>query len=192
LEEAMTVSPSPSESPASRDAAASPEQRRGFMVRLAAIVVGAIAALPPLIAGVLVLLAPLRRSGAGVMRVRITTLDALPDDGVPRQFAVIADRTDAWNTYLNDRIGSIYLRRLAGTRTVLAWQVICPHLGCFVDYNAAAAQFQCPCHESKFELTGERDMDSLVVDEARLAETGEVWIEFKTFRSSTSKKIAEG
>jgi nitrite reductase/ring-hydroxylating ferredoxin subunit len=172
------------------------------MVRLAAIVVGAIAALPPLIAGVLVLLAPLRRSGAGVMRVRITTLDALPDDGVPRQFAVIADRTDAWNTYLNDRIGSIYLRRLAGTRTVLAWQVICPHLGCFIDYNAAAAQFQCPCHESKFELTGERidpescksprDMDSLVVDEARLAETGEVWIEFKTFRSSTSKKIAEG
>ncbi len=31
---------------------------------------------------------------------------------------------------------------------------ICPHLGCFFQYNADANKFQCPCHGSQFDRDG--------------------------------------
>ena len=31
---------------------------------------------------------------------------------------------------------------------------ICPHLGCYYNYNAAANKFQCPCHGSQFDQNG--------------------------------------
>lgn len=31
---------------------------------------------------------------------------------------------------------------------------ICPHLGCFFQYNADANKFQCPCHGSQFDHDG--------------------------------------
>jgi menaquinol-cytochrome c reductase iron-sulfur subunit len=31
---------------------------------------------------------------------------------------------------------------------------ICPHLGCFYNYNADANKFQCPCHGSQFDFEG--------------------------------------
>lgn len=31
---------------------------------------------------------------------------------------------------------------------------ICPHLGCFYQYNADANKFQCPCHGSQFDHDG--------------------------------------
>jgi quinol---cytochrome c reductase iron-sulfur subunit, bacillus type len=31
---------------------------------------------------------------------------------------------------------------------------ICPHLGCFYNYNADANKFQCPCHGSQFDREG--------------------------------------
>jgi menaquinol-cytochrome c reductase iron-sulfur subunit len=31
---------------------------------------------------------------------------------------------------------------------------ICPHLGCFYQYNADANKFQCPCHGSQFNYDG--------------------------------------
>lgn len=33
---------------------------------------------------------------------------------------------------------------------------ICPHLGCYYNYNAAANKFQCPCHGSVFDQYGAR------------------------------------
>ena len=32
---------------------------------------------------------------------------------------------------------------------------VCPHLGCIVDWNAEAAKFICPCHNSQFDAEGE-------------------------------------
>jgi Rieske Fe-S protein len=40
----------------------------------------------------------------------------------------------------------------AGSLNVFA--VNCSHLGCSVEFKAAAKQFQCPCHGSQFGVNG--------------------------------------
>jgi Rieske Fe-S protein len=40
--------------------------------------------------------------------------------------------------------------------TVRAFTTTCPHLGCAVDYDAAADKFRCPCHKSQFDRDGMR------------------------------------
>ena len=111
----------------------------------------------PLGAGLAVVLDPLRRGRGGGKSepVRVTTLDAVPEDGTPRQFPVIADRIDAWNRFPNEPIGAVYLRRLEEGK-VQALSAICPHLGCFVGYDADRKLYQCPCHTSVFDLDGKR------------------------------------
>ena len=86
-----------------------------FSSNSAAVVIGGIVAIVPFAVGLFACFDPLRRkSGTGDF-VRITPLDALPSDGVPRRFAVLSDRTDAWNLFANEPIGAVYLRRTART-----------------------------------------------------------------------------
>jgi cytochrome b6-f complex iron-sulfur subunit len=50
--------------------------------------------------------------------------------------------------------GRFYLARLkSGGFLALARE--CTHLGCTVPWNATAARFECPCHASSFDITGE-------------------------------------
>jgi menaquinol-cytochrome c reductase iron-sulfur subunit len=176
-----------------------PSGRRSFL----AIFLGSILGVFPFLAGLVVLLDPLRRKGAQGNWIRIASLDALPDDGIPRQFEVIADKQDAWNTYLNQPIGAVYLRREPGSEKVSAFNATCPHAGCFIGFLAAQKHFACPCHKSTFDLQGTRltarspsprDMDSLET-EVRVASgpggasTKEVWVKYLDFRIATEKKI---
>jgi len=173
------------------------ENRRGF-VKLAAVICGAIAGLVPTVAGLMVLLDPLRRKADGGGFIRVTTLDSVPDDGIARYFPVLADRTDAWNQYLDEPIGAVFLRREAGSTEVQCFNAICPHAGCFVDFNVAETQFRCPCHDSSWQPTGERispescpsprDLDPLAVDADKL-QAGEVWVEFMNFLPATPERI---
>ena len=147
------------------------EHRRGFFVKAAAIVIGGIVAVFPFAAGFVTLLDPLRRRSAAGKFVRIATSDALPADGIPRRFAVLADRTDAWNFFPDEPIGAVYLRRTDGDH-VEALNSTCPHAGCFVDIDHQADCYKCPCHNSTFTLEGAiiepspspRPMDSLAVE----------------------------
>src|SRR5579864_6002522 len=92
--------------------------RRGIIATLIGLVVGIF----PFAAGVFTFANPLRKrkeEGDEPGRlVRITTLAAVPDDGIPRQFPVIADRQDAWTRYPDEAIGAVYLRRQAGSKEV--------------------------------------------------------------------------
>ncbi|NCX99196.1 MAG: hypothetical protein EBX35_11645 [Planctomycetia bacterium] len=72
------------------------DSRRGFLAKVAAVACGGLATLAPVAAGVWAFLDPLRRKGSVATFLPVTELSAIPDDGVPRQFAVIADRIDAW------------------------------------------------------------------------------------------------
>src|SRR5437016_7027917 len=85
--------------------------RRDFFKKIAASVIGAVLGLFPLAAGVTVFLDPLRRKSASTGAVRVTTLEALPNDGIPRKFPVLATRIDAWNTFNQVAIGAVYLLR---------------------------------------------------------------------------------
>jgi menaquinol-cytochrome c reductase iron-sulfur subunit len=41
-------------------------------------------------------------------------------------------------------------------RTFEVFDVHCTHLGCAVNWNSEAKQFQCPCHGGKYDIDGKR------------------------------------
>src|SRR5688572_28862611 len=127
--------------------------RRGFLKRFLAGFFGAIAGVVPLLSGLALLFDPLRRKSAGSQAIRIASVNSIPADGTPRKFPVLASRTDAWNKSPQTPIGAVYLRR-TGSNAVKAFNVVCPHAGCFVEYVRARNGYYCPCHKSTFALDG--------------------------------------
>ena len=177
-------------------------RNRRWFIKLWAGILGAVVGLIPILAGLPMLFDPLRRKGVAGKLVKVASLDALPKDGVPQVFPVLADRTDAWNKFPKVRIGAVFLRRTEDG-TVKALNVSCPHLGCAVDYKGVGEhrEFFCPCHNSQFKLDGSRkhpksarsprDMDSLEIDEAKLQQ-GEVWLNFQNFQPNKTDQIPVG
>ncbi|MFZ5832157.1 MAG: ubiquinol-cytochrome c reductase iron-sulfur subunit [Planctomycetota bacterium] len=189
------------------------DDRRDFLARIAAIGGGLVAAITPIGVGIAAFLNPLRSPAAAGKEYRLGPLSALPDDGTPWRFAIIADRTDAWNRFPDQPVGAVFVRRVPGTQEVKAFQVVCPHNGCSITYaplEAAAAdaagnakpgaplgKFFCPCHEASFDLDGARtdktsqsprDMDSLTVE----VRDGDIFVNFERFRLNTPEKVALG
>jgi Rieske Fe-S protein len=171
--------------------------RRNFLVEAAAVLFGGIVAVFPLAAGIVPFLDPLRRGSGGGQLIRIASLDAVPDDGIPRRFPVIADLTDAWTNYGKEPIGAVYLVREKGAKDVRALNAICPHAGCMVAFEASKDLFQCPCHTSAFDVSGKRrldisrvpprDMDTLDCQ----IKNGEVWVTFQNFQTGHAHKVAK-
>ncbi|SRR6266511_164234 len=179
------------------EAVASQPERRGFLKKVAAVIIGAAAGLVPAVSGMIVLFDPLRRKSESASAVLVASLTALPEDGVPRKFSVIASHTDAWNRIPRVPVGAVYLRRV-GDRNVQAFNVICPHLGCFIDYVASRKGYYCPCHNSTFGIDGRianpkspspRAMDELEVE---IRNGHEIWVKFQNFRTSEKEKIPLG
>ena len=168
--------------------------RRGFLKKMSATLIGALVALVPIGAGLSVLFDPLRRKSSAGDFLLVTSLGALPEDGMPRKFSVIASHSDAWNRIPQVPVGAVYLMRKADNQ-VKAFNVVCPHLGCFVDYDPASKGFLCPCHQSKFRLDGkisdpkspsERGLDELPVE---IRASNEIWVKFQNFRAGGKSKI---
>lgn len=168
-------------------------QRRSFLRKMAAVVVGGLAMLIPSAAGLAVLLDPLRRRANGAGFIKITSLDALPADGTARRFPVVADKVDSWSKFPSARIGSVYLQRQGDK--VVAFNTTCPHLGCSVDAISGGG-FHCPCHDSKFHPDGTlapnsvspRGLDELEIDPEGLKQ-GLVQVRFQNFITGTPKRI---
>jgi Rieske Fe-S protein len=166
---------------------------------------GGLALLVPLGTGIVALLSPLRQKGQAGQFIRLATLDTLPADGTPLKATVVMDQVDAWNRVPNQPVGAVFLRRL-GPRQVVAFNVVCPHAGCSVEYseeldprtNQKMKKFSCPCHVASFDLSGRRtdsvspsprDMDQLDVDAARLEKAGEVWVRFQNFQTGIAQQV---
>ncbi len=167
--------------------------RRAFLQEAAAGAVGACCLLVPAAAGLVAWLDPLRPRGVHGDLVRVATLDALPPDGTPRRVTVLSGRTDAWTRDDAVPVGAVYLRR-TGDREVVALHSVCPHAGCFVDYQPGRRMFFCPCHESTFAEDGTindpnspspRPMDLLEVE----LRGDEVWLQFRNYRSGIRDRI---
>ena len=173
---------------------AEPGQRRAFLAKAAAIVCGGLATLTPLAAGVWMFLDPLRRRAASASFLPVTTTTSVPDDGVPRLFAVVSDRIDAWTGFAAEPIGAVYLCRQQGAAEVQALSATCPHAGCFVQIEADENCFRCPCHNSKFTFAGSmvapspspRAMDAL---ECRLEKNGTITVKWETFYTGVAGKV---
>lgn len=202
-------------SPSSRSSAhqAPPTtDRRNLLTKLAAVVVGGVVGLFPMVVGLLSFLSPLRgrrqipakyeqkTASAPSGYVRICALDALAVGGTPQRFAVIDDQVDAWNFAARQPIGAVFVER-TGDAAIRVFNATCPHAGCSVSCDGAA--YNCPCHNSSFKLDGTkrtsasgrenpspRDLDSLDVDQGLLSR-GEVWVAFKNFYTGQEEKIAK-
>lgn len=183
--------------------------RREFLKKACCVAIGGALAAVPAAAGVGLYLDPLLRApggGRAGVKVRVTTLDALPDDGVPRQFKVLASHVDAWTKTPETAIGAVYLLRTQDAqKPVKAFNVACPHAGCFVaylaqipDYTPATAGYFCPCHNSSFQLDGQiaragspasRGLDEL---ECFVQNGNEVWVLYQNFQAGTAQKVPLG
>ncbi len=168
--------------------------RRNFLTKAAAIVIGGLTAVAAPLAGVFVLFDPLRRKTEAGGAVLVATLNALPEDGEPRKFPVLATRVDAWNRTPNVPVGAVYLQRLKDN-SVRAFNVVCPHAGCFVDYRPKEQCYLCPCHDSRFGTDGKiidpkspspRGLDDLTVE---VRNGTEVWVTFQNYRAGVHNKI---
>src|SRR5579859_7281771 len=127
--------------------------------------------------------------GAGAGRwIKTVTVDSLPE-GEPKRVALVADHRDAWTLEKDVELGAAWLLRKGND--VIAWSVVCPHLGCAVDKSATGSGFNCPCHDSAFDAEGRRltgpsprGLDTL----SSKVEDGFVHVEFKRFRQGTPEK----
>jgi Rieske Fe-S protein len=170
------------------------DERRGFLTKLFAVMLGGLVALIPAATGVAVFLDPLRRRAKGASFIPVAPLAAVPDDGVPRQFPVVAERIDAWNESTQP-IGAVYLRRLPGQPTPECLTATCPHAGCFVAYDGPTNTFKCPCHNSSFAVDGAiiepspspRAMDSLACE----VEADEILVKFENFYTGKADKVVK-
>jgi menaquinol-cytochrome c reductase iron-sulfur subunit len=173
----------------------SPE-RRGFFKEALCVVIGGVISLVPFAAGITVFFDPLRRNKAkGSGAIRVASLSSLQSVGVPQKFPVIASRVDAWNKYPQTPIGAVYLIK-KDDKTIKAFNVACPHAGCFVDYNGDRNAFICPCHNSSFAVDGTvRDPKSpspRALDELQVEiRNDEIFVHFQNFRAGTAERIPE-
>lgn len=183
--------------------------RRSFLYRAVTLAVGGIVSLIPVVIGIVFFFDPLRRRGRRVPSqqespvdengyVRVAHVDALPDDRTPRMFQVIADRIDAWNYFSKRPIGAVYLHKTGtddGDEKIAAFNVICPHLGCAVDFRPDRNAYLCPCHNSEFTIDGvrsetspsARDLDPLDVFER----DGEIFVKYEEFRSGIAERVSD-
>lgn len=173
--------------------------RRSFLVGFAAVVTGAIAGIVPAVIAMMPIVDPLRRKSDEATFVPVTSIGALPDNGMPRQVTVYKDIKDAWNTVPHARVGAVYLHKKKDG-SIVAFNAVCPHAGCFV---AAAddGSYVCPCHDSEFEADGAirplnargketKSLRALDTLETKIDADGLIHVQFQNFRSSIPEKKA--
>ena len=167
------------------------DTRRAFLARVTA-ALGALAGAVAVVPGLGLLLAPLRKltvQQAGGP-VRVASEDEVRADK-PIRVTATGEHQDAWLRLDHVALGSCWLVRPHAAAPVRAFSTICPHLGCGVDYNVRSRKFECPCHNSSFDLSGRclsgpapRGLDELDVT----AEGGELLVRMQRFRTGIAKK----
>jgi len=163
------------------------EERRKFL-KVATCAIGGGVGLVLAAPTVAVLIDPARK-------ITVTTPTAPLDLGLVEQFRVGAEPRrvdivapvvkDAWLAARNVVLGAAWIRRTEPDK-IVALSAVCPHLGCAVGWDAAAGNFLCPCHDSRFSVAGdkltgpsERGLDELplAVVDGRLQLT---WVRYRT------------
>ena len=172
--------------------------RRTFLKTLAAGLNGLIG-LAVVIPGIRFLLDPLRRASRQRGFIRVAPVTSLAP-GRPARVTVMADRWDAYTHHPPGPIGNVWLLRNESDDRdpkIRCLHVICPHLGCAIDFAADRNAFHCPCHASEFDSAGRRrfgpsprDMDELECRISDAGESGVRWVEVKyqEFQTGASDK----
>ncbi|ALA60345.1 ubiquinol-cytochrome c reductase iron-sulfur subunit [Nitrospira moscoviensis] len=163
-----------------------PEGRRGFFRRMTAFAVSVIGlglAVP--LAGYVVSPALKRREGQWT---DIGPVDRLPD-GEPAQLEYV---TTARDGYMESRIRKAVWAVKQGEGGVTVYAPMCTHLGCGYTWDPVDRRFECPCHLSKFSISGEvlggpapRPLDRL----PSKVENGRLLIVYKEFKAGLPRQV---
>jgi menaquinol-cytochrome c reductase iron-sulfur subunit len=96
---------------------------------------------------------------------------------------------DGWAAARDVVLGAAFVRRLP--QGLEALSAICPHLGCAVSFDRGAKNYLCPCHDSRFEISGakttgpsERGLDTLPLE----IKNGRVLLTWQRYRTGQSTK----
>jgi len=160
--------------------------RRRFLKWL----LGIIAAVNVFIAGI-----PFLRSLAGPAAkarsgdwLKVASISSLPE-GRPVAIRFMAERQDAYihNTVLHS---AWVIKHSPDEITVFS--PVCPHLGCYYQWDQRLGRFECPCHASVFALDGKvlggpapRPLDTL---QTRI-DNGNLFIKWERFQVGTPSKV---
>jgi Rieske Fe-S protein len=109
--------------------------------------------------------------------------------GKPVKVDLFADKRDAWNRIVQEKVGSAWVINRDGK--LRAYTTVCPHLGCAVDFDGEAKEFKCPCHRSTFSMDGKVEGGPAPrgMDELDVKEDGDlVGIRFQRFRQGIEEK----
>ena len=169
--------------------------RRDFY-RFATMAVGSLMGLVLAVPGVAYVVSPLRKKESEGSFETLTRLSQL-EAGVPRSFAIIKERHDAWVKYPREPVGSVWLIRQPAGRpsrsspsrpSARTWAV--PSIS-----PAEQEGFLCPCHTSSFDFDGKAHqpgptapMDRLEV-ELTEGDDPEIRVKFERFRTQSEEKI---
>jgi Rieske Fe-S protein len=169
--------------------------RRDFIKVAVASGVGVCAVGTPICAGTRMVLTPVFQKSPTGQFYPLTTVESLTEK--PQKFAIVDNKRDAWTTLPNQKIGSLFVRKIGNE--INAFHSLCPHAGCMIQIGTKKnpqtgneeEMFYCPCHAAHFSFDGKRldgvsprDLDSL---ETKI-EDGKVFVKFENFTFGIAEK----
>jgi hypothetical protein len=120
----------------------------------------------------------------------VAAFESLPATGEPQRYPLLQVSRDAWEFRDPKPVGSVYLRRLPNTNSVVAFSAASPHLACQLRYDEEKKCFSSCCFLNEdFDLLGHRlgsdhpaprDMDQFETS----VRDGQVWVKFEQFEPS--------
>ncbi|MEW6001221.1 MAG: ubiquinol-cytochrome c reductase iron-sulfur subunit [Nitrospirota bacterium] len=121
---------------------------------------------------------------------RVVSVDSLPS-GEPVRVNFTERKEDA---YIYERtLYSVWAIKHSSQLTIFS--PICPHLGCYYNWNLQTRHFECPCHFSVFSIDGTvlsgpapRPLDTLPYK----VENGILYVKWEEFKVGIPEKVVIG
>ena len=120
--------------------------------------------------------------------VKVANVQSIPD-GEPVRLNFIQSEMDAYAE--QKKVHSVWIVKRSPSE-IAVYSPICPHAGCYFNWNAQLRLFECPCHGSVFKVDGSvisgpapRQLDTLPIK----VENGTLFVVWKRFKSGIPEKI---
>jgi Rieske Fe-S protein len=123
--------------------------RRDFVLTVTASVgatIGAVIGLP----AIAYLISPAIKIRKAEDWISLGPLENFPE-GVPTPFSFVRVEENGWEKTANSYGGYV----VRAGEEVTAFSNVCTHLSCRVTWKDASQDFECPCHDAKFDINGQ-------------------------------------